>query len=68
MATQTPKIVEHDASTGETTIRDFTADELAQLKADAEAEKAQQEQRAAAKQAILDKLGLTQEEVAVLLG
>lgn len=67
MATQTPKIVEHDALTGETVIRDFTTAELAQLKVDAEAEKIAKEQKAAAKQAILDKLGLTQEEVSTLL-
>lgn len=68
MATQTPKIVEHDALTGETTIRDFTAEELAALTQEAELEKAKIDERAKARQAILDKLGLSEIEIAVLLG
>ena len=65
----------HDCITGETVTRDFTADELAQY----EAEKAQSALQAAAndvattdkqaaRQAVLDKLGLTADEIAALLG
>jgi 2-hydroxychromene-2-carboxylate isomerase len=65
----------HDCITGETVTRDFTADELAQY----EAEKAQLALQAAAndvattdkqaaRQAVLDKLGLTADEIAALLG
>ena len=71
----TPQITIHNAITGETITRDFNADELAQLKTDqaqavkdaadkAKADAAKQ----AARQAVLDKLGLTADEVAALLG
>ena len=61
----------HNTVTGETITRDLTADELAErkvmqdeiaLQATAESEKA------IAKQAVLDKLGLTSDEVTALLG
>jgi hypothetical protein len=61
---------EHDALTGETVVRDMTADELKLAKLDkaeevaylkAEADKAQ------AKADVLAKLGLTADEVAALL-
>ena len=65
----------YDCITGETITRDFNADELAQL----EANKAQAKKDAAnkakadadkqaARQAVLDKLGLTADEIAALLG
>lgn len=64
-----------DCSTGEQTVVPLTAEEIAQLEAAAAqaeadrkaAEKAAAEKEAARK-AILDKLGLTAEEAAVLLG
>ena len=65
----------HDALTGETITRDFTADELAQYEADKAqalknlADKAKADaDKQAARQAVLKKLGLTADEVAALLG
>ena len=67
----TPQITIHDVLTGEIITRDFNAAELAQAKLDqaqakldAEAQTAKQ----AARQAVLDKLGLTADEAAALLG
>jgi len=64
-----------DCSTGVTTEVELTAEEVAQREADAAAyaeAKAQEEADKAAKEAaraeILEKLGLTAEEAAVLLG
>ena len=63
-----------DCSTGETTVVPLTAEEIAEL--EAAAAQAEQERlaaeaeaatKAAAKQALLDKLGITQEEAALLL-
>ena len=65
----------HDCITGETVTRDFTADELAQYEADKTqavkdaADKAKADaNKQAARQAVLDKLGLTADEIAALLG
>ena len=71
----TPQKTIYDCVTGETITRDFTDDEIAQL----ETELAQNEKDAAAKikadadkqaarQKVLDKLGLTADEIAALLG
>ena len=75
MATQTVKekmkITEHDALTNITIDRDMTADELKQFNADKatyEAKKAEVKAREAARQAIADRLGLTADELQVLLG
>jgi hypothetical protein len=75
MATQTVKgkmkITEHDALTNTTIDRDMTADELKQFNADKatnQAIKAEAEAKAAARQAIADRLGLTADELQVLLG
>ena len=64
-----------DCSTGEQTVVPLTAEEIAELEAaaaKAEADRLEAEKEAAAKEAarkaILDKLGLTAEEAAVLLG
>ena len=63
-----------DCSTGEQTVVPLTDEEIAELEAaaaQAEAERLAAEQEAAAKavarQALLDKLGITQEEAALLL-
>jgi len=63
-----------DAITGEESIREYTKTEIDEVKkAKAEADaiqsqiKAQGESDAVAKQAILDRLGLTAEEAALLL-
>lgn len=68
----TEKIV--DVSTGEETIRPYTAEEIAAveaIKAQRDAEQAErdaeQASKDAARQAVLDKLGLTAEEIAALL-
>ena len=64
-----------DCSTGITTEVELTAEEIAQREADAAAyaeQKAQEEAEKAAKEsaraAILERLGLTEEEAKVLLG
>ena len=56
-----------DALTGETTIVDFTDAEIKELKAEAKAQAEAQTAKLAARQAVLDKLGLTADEVAALL-
>jgi hypothetical protein len=61
----------YNAATGETIKRDLTAEELEQAAADkvaGEAAKKAAEAKKAAKQAVLDKLGLTADEAAALLG
>jgi hypothetical protein len=61
----------HDATTGEIIEREMTDEELAQSQADIIAHEKWQkkiEDKDAAKQAVLDKLGLTADEVAALLG
>ena len=65
----------HDCATGETITRDYTADELAQFEADqaqavkdAAAKAKADADKQAARQAVLDKLGLTADEVTALLG
>jgi hypothetical protein len=64
-----------DVSTGEETIRPYTAAEVKAveaIKAKNEAEQAErdadQASKNAARQAVLDKLGLTADEIAALLG
>lgn len=60
-----------DAVTGEESWRDFTKDEIAALEAQQKeiaASLAALEEKQLAKKAILEKLGLTEEEAKVLLG
>jgi hypothetical protein len=71
--TYNEKIV--DAITGEETIRPFTKQEIAEVEAEKaliaakQAERdAEQAAKDAARQAVLDKFGLSAEEVAALLG
>lgn len=57
--------------TGEETIRNYTAEEIAEVEAARKislAEIAEAEAKATARAAILDRLGLTAEEAAILLG
>jgi hypothetical protein len=64
-------IVDHNISTGEITEREMTADELAQRLADeakADAEKKDAADKAANKAALLEKLGITEDEARLLLG
>jgi phosphopantetheinyl transferase (holo-ACP synthase) len=61
----------HNVETGEIIEREMTAEEIAQHKIDEENAKVRAAKLAAknaAKQAVLDKLGLTADEVAALLG
>ena len=67
--------IEINCETGEVVERELTADELAQREADAKAyadEKAKEDADKAAKAvekaALLDKLGITADEAALLLG
>jgi hypothetical protein len=64
-----------DISTGEETLRPYTDAEIAEVEADIKATKAEmknaaaaQSQKDAERQAILDKLGITADEAAALLG
>jgi hypothetical protein len=60
-----------DVSTGEETIVSLTPEEIAEVEqnqAKAEAEAQALAAKAAARQAILDRLGLTADEAALLLG
>tara|TARA_R110000868_G_scaffold75846_1_gene218560 strand:+ start:436 stop:657 length:222 start_codon:yes stop_codon:yes gene_type:complete len=71
----TPQITIHDCATGQSVTRDMDSDELAQWEADqaqtakdAAAKAKADTAKAAARQAVLDKLGLTVDEVTALLG
>ena len=69
--TNTPQIKEVNCETGEEIVRDANADEIAQIKLDAEnatARKAEAEAKEAARQAILDRLDLTADEAKLILG
>lgn len=60
----------HDLTTNEVVEREMNTKEFAQYQADLAAEQAQQADavaKAAARQAVLDKLGLTADEIAALL-
>lgn len=64
-------VIELDAITGEVTARDFTPDEVAQREEDAAAEAARQaeaEEAADRRSALLARLGLTEDDVRLLLG
>ena len=67
--TQQIKIV--NCTTGEEIVRDANADEIAQMELDAAnaiSEKAEAEAKATAKAAILDRIGLTADELKTILG
>ena len=67
----TPQIIIHNVLTGEIITRDFNDAELAQAKLDqaqAKLEAEAQTAKQAARQAVLDKLGLTADEAAALFG
>lgn len=66
-----PQISITDGITGETIVRDMTDAEIAQLETDqaeAAARVAEEKAKAAAKAALLERLGITDEEAALLLG
>lgn len=64
------KIKEHNIETGEVIERDMTAEEVAQWEADkleAEAIKTAEATKATAKAALLEKLGISEDEAKLLL-
>ena len=71
MAKSKPQIKIVDVNTCEEIVRDATAEEIAQMELDAEntaARKAEAEAKEAAKAAILDRIGLTVDELKTILG
>lgn len=69
--TNTPQVKFVNVESGEEIVRDATNEEIAQMEietANAEARKAETESRINQRQAILDRLGLTADEAAILLG
>ncbi len=66
-----PQIKIFNAQTGKEIIRDANAEELAQMEIDANnylARKAEAEAKAAQRAALLNRLGITEEEARILLG
>jgi len=71
MTTTKPQVKIIDCTTGEEIVRDATTAEIAQMKLDADnakAAKAKAEAKETAKAAILDRLGLTADELKTILG
>jgi len=71
MANTKPQIKEYNCETGEEIVRDATTAEIAQFKIDAQNEvtrKAEAEAKEIAKAAILDRIGLTADELKTILG
>lgn len=67
----TIQIKEVNCTTGEEIVRDATAEEIAQMEIDAanaEVRKQAEAQAAAQRQALLTRLGITEEEAKILLG
>jgi non-ribosomal peptide synthetase component E (peptide arylation enzyme) len=65
------KITESNAETGIVLERDATADEIAQMQADAQdavSREKELQDKADAKAALLERLGITADEAALLLG
>jgi len=66
-----PQVKIHNVETGEIIVRDANADELAQMEIDAAnsaTAKAEANAKAEAKAAILDRIGLTADELKTILG
>ena len=66
-----PQVKIVNCETGEEIIRDANAEEIAQMEIDAasvQASKAEAEAKATAKSAILDRIGLTVDELKTILG
>jgi predicted flap endonuclease-1-like 5' DNA nuclease len=69
--TNIPQVKIVNCETGEEIVRDANADEIAQMELDAAnaaARKAEAEAKEAAKAAILDRIGLTADELKTILG
>jgi len=66
-----PKISDHNITTNEVIVREMNDAEFAQYQIDQAAETVHQEELAAkkiARQAVLDRLGITSEEAQLILG
>jgi hypothetical protein len=64
-------IIEHNVTTGEIIEREFNAEEMAQYEKNQVAEEAREaeaEAKATQKAALLDRLGITEDEARLLLG
>lgn len=61
-------IQQHNCETGEITQRELTAEEISKRDAEYQADQEAKAIKAAARQAILDRLGLTEDEAKILLG
>ena len=71
MTKSKPQVKIVNCETGEEIVRDATVEEIAQMakdKAEADARKAETEAKATAKAAILERLGLTADELKTILG
>ena len=71
MPTSKPQVKIVNCETGEEIIRDANAEEIAQMEIDAanvQASKAEAEAKETAKAAILDRIGLTADELKTILG
>ena len=71
MSKSKPQVKIVNAETAEEIVRDATADEIAQMELDAAKDterKAEADAKKAARQAILDRLGLTADEAKLILG
>ena len=69
--TNTPQIKEVNCTTGEETFRDATVEEIAQMAVNAtnaETRKAEAKAKETQREAILDRLGLTADELQTILG
>lgn len=63
----TPKMAIHNVETGEVEIREFTAEELAEVEAQKSANAEAEAAKVAEKAALLAKLGITEAEAKLLL-
>jgi predicted flap endonuclease-1-like 5' DNA nuclease len=71
MTKSKPQIKEVNCETGEEIVRDANAEEIAQMELDAvnhAAQKAEAEAKETARAAILDRIGLTADELKTILG
>jgi DNA-binding protein YbaB len=71
MTKSKPQVKIVDCTTGEEIVRDANAEEIAQMKTQAENDaiaKAEAETKATAKAAILQRIGLTADELQTILG
>ena len=71
MTKSKPQVTIFNCETGEEIVRDANADEIAQMKLDAEEAltiKTEAEAKETAKAAILDRIGLTADELKTILG